>query len=55
VAAVRAVHRGALRRPFFWKAPLLVAQLEAVAPSPANQSPMRPAISLDIVVCRFAT
>ena len=56
-AEVHLVHtnRVALRRPFFWKAPQLGVQSEAVAPSPANQSLMPPALSSAIVASRFAT
>ena len=56
-AAVRMVHtdRVVLRLPFLWTAPQLAARLEAVARSPANQSPGPPAIPLAIVASRSAT
>jgi len=57
VAAVGMVHadRVVLRLPFLWKAPQLAAQSEAIAPSPADQSPGPPAIRLAIVASRSAT
>src|SRR5258708_1371312 len=47
--------RVVLRLPFLWKAPQLAAQSEAIAPSPADQSPGPPAIRLAIVASRSAT
>ena len=55
--AVGMVHadRVVLRLPFLWKAPQLAVQSEAIAPSPADQSPGSPATRLAIVAFRSAT
>src|SRR5262249_24635133 len=55
--AVGMVHadRVVLRLPFLWKAPQLAVQSEAIAPSPADQSPGPPATRLAIVAFRSAT
>jgi hypothetical protein len=57
VAAVGMVHadRVVLRLPFLWKALQLVVQSEAIALSPADQSPGPPAMWLAIVASRSAT
>jgi len=47
--------RVVLRLPFLWKAPQLAAPSEAIATSPADQSPGPPAIRLAIVASRSAT
>ena len=48
-------NRVALRRPFFWKVLEPGVLSEAVAPSPANQSLMPPALSSAIVASKFVT